>query len=199
MYVSLSCMLTPCVRQVIERCCHVKSESCWKSPGRARLNTSSAKVATLARDTQTLNIPSCRNLFSALRTSKSILYQHILSYPNSLPSTWPTERSSQSPSTTSSRLVSQQHAPEQQSKRPSLTLLQGRQKRKNEQLAQDIFGKNRRQSAPAAGNTKKTGPIGGSLASRVGVTKVCLADERHSSRASRLTISTAHSIDPSLE
>lgn len=40
MHASLSCMLTPCVRQVTKRCCHVKSESCWKSPGRARLNTS---------------------------------------------------------------------------------------------------------------------------------------------------------------
>jgi hypothetical protein len=56
---------------------------------------------------------------------------------------------------------------------PPLTTSPGRQKRKNEQLAQDIFGKNRRQSAPAAGNTKKA-PIGGSLASRVGVNKVGL-------------------------
>lgn len=50
---------------------------------------------------------------------------------------------------------------------------QGRQKRRNEQLAQDIFGKNRRSSAPATGNIKKA-PLGGSLASRVGVTKVRL-------------------------
>jgi hypothetical protein len=94
--------------------------------------------------------------------------------------------------------VSQQHAPDEHAKHLSLTSLQGRQKRKNEQLAQDIFGKNRRQSAPAAGNTKK-GPIGGSLASRVGVTKVCLAYQHYSSRPTPLTTSTAHSIDPSLE
>jgi hypothetical protein len=94
--------------------------------------------------------------------------------------------------------VSQQHAPDQHKKHRSLISLQGRQKRKNEQLAQDIFGKNRRQSAPAAGNIKK-GPIGGSLASRVGVTKVCLAGQHCISRPIRLTTSTAHSIDPSLE
>ncbi|OQO10667.1 hypothetical protein B0A48_03965 [Cryoendolithus antarcticus] len=46
-----------------------------------------------------------------------------------------------------------------------------RQKRKNEQLAQEIFGKNRRQSAPTAQQNGKKAPLGGSLASRVGVTK----------------------------
>jgi hypothetical protein len=119
---------------------------------------------------------SRRNIFSTLSTCDSTLCQHTLfTHKYSLTSRWSTERSSQSPSTTSSRLVSNQHAPDQHTRHPSLISIQGRQKRKNEQLAQDIFGKNRRQSAPAAGNTKKA-PIGGSLASRVGVTKVYLAD-----------------------
>jgi len=45
-----------------------------------------------------------------------------------------------------------------------------RQRRKNEALAQQIFGKNRRASTPSNGVRKPgTGP---SLASRVGITKV---------------------------
>ena len=49
----------------------------------------------------------------------------------------------------------------------------GRQKKKNEELASQILGKNRRASAPgpgAAGKAKNATP--GSLASRIGVTKV---------------------------
>ncbi|KAL2028511.1 hypothetical protein VTO58DRAFT_109541 [Aureobasidium pullulans] len=47
-----------------------------------------------------------------------------------------------------------------------------RQKRKAENLAQEIFGKNRRQSAPQNNNNKKQqSQLGGSLASRVGITK----------------------------
>ena len=47
-----------------------------------------------------------------------------------------------------------------------------RQKRKAENLAQEIFGKNRRQSAPQNNNNKKQQTqLGGSLASRVGITK----------------------------
>jgi len=49
-----------------------------------------------------------------------------------------------------------------------------RKKRKNEKLAAEIFGRNRRQSAPVAANTRNIRPaVGGSLASRVGVVKVC--------------------------
>lgn len=45
-----------------------------------------------------------------------------------------------------------------------------RQRRKNAALAQDIFGKNRRQSAPGAGvSSRKPGAVGSSLASRIGV------------------------------
>jgi hypothetical protein len=52
-----------------------------------------------------------------------------------------------------------------------------RTKRKAENLAQEIFGKNRRQSAPHNNsnnnnNKKPSTPLGGSLASRVGITKV---------------------------
>lgn len=43
-----------------------------------------------------------------------------------------------------------------------------RQRRKNEALAQQIFGKNRRASAPGAGNKAKSGSVP-SLASRIGV------------------------------
>lgn len=50
-----------------------------------------------------------------------------------------------------------------------LTCLIGRKKRKAEELAQQILGKNRRSNTPLG--PKKTAP-GGSLASRVGVTKV---------------------------
>lgn len=51
-----------------------------------------------------------------------------------------------------------------------------RQRRKNVNLAQEIFGKNRRSSAPGAGNVSrvKSGPVP-SLASRIGaagITKV---------------------------
>jgi hypothetical protein len=47
-----------------------------------------------------------------------------------------------------------------------------RQRRKNEALAQEIFSKNRRSSAPGAGlNNRKPG-TGPSLASRVGIAKV---------------------------
>lgn len=190
-----------------ESCC---SCCCWKSPGSERSDTSLSQSCNApSRQTNTTasppqayqayhTLPSRRSLFFALPPFNLTLCQYSLSHTKLLTSPWPTERSSQSPSTTSSRLVSQHHAPDKQIKHPSLISHQGRQKRKNEQLAQDIFGKNRRQSAPAAGNTKK-GPIGGSLASRVGVTKVFFADQNRSSRAARLTTSTAHSIDPSLE
>jgi hypothetical protein len=51
-------------------------------------------------------------------------------------------------------------------------VLVDRQRRKNEALAQEIFSKNRRSSAPGAGlNNRKPG-TGPSLASRVGVAKV---------------------------
>lgn len=46
-----------------------------------------------------------------------------------------------------------------------------REKRKNETLAKEIFGRNRRQSAPAAGPAARKAGTGPSLASRVGVTK----------------------------
>jgi hypothetical protein len=50
--------------------------------------------------------------------------------------------------------------------------LSDRQKRKAENLAQEIFGKDRRQSAPQNNfNKKSQTPLGGSLASRVGITK----------------------------
>lgn len=51
-----------------------------------------------------------------------------------------------------------------------------RQRKKNEALAQRLFGKNRRASAPGGGvSNRKNGVVPGSLASRVGpvgVTKV---------------------------
>jgi hypothetical protein len=54
--------------------------------------------------------------------------------------------------------------------------LTDRQRRKNETLAQEIFGKNRRASAPGAGtNIRKSASAAPSLASRIGtagVTKV---------------------------
>ncbi|QRD91769.1 S-adenosyl-L-methionine-dependent methyltransferase [Aspergillus flavus] len=46
-----------------------------------------------------------------------------------------------------------------------------RQKRKNEELANSILGKNRRTSAPGAGNNKAQNATQGSLASRIGVAK----------------------------
>ncbi|KAI4740014.1 hypothetical protein E4T50_09549 [Aureobasidium sp. EXF-12298] len=47
-----------------------------------------------------------------------------------------------------------------------------RQKRKAESLAQEIFGKDRRQSTPQNNSNRKSQtPLGGSLASRVGITK----------------------------
>ncbi|KAB8256459.1 S-adenosyl-L-methionine-dependent methyltransferase [Aspergillus pseudonomiae] len=46
-----------------------------------------------------------------------------------------------------------------------------RQKRKNEELANSILGKNRRTSAPGAGNNKAQTATQGSLASRIGVAK----------------------------
>ena len=52
----------------------------------------------------------------------------------------------------------------------STELVQGRKKRQAEELAKEIFGKGRRSSAPPSG--PKAG-LGGSLASRVGVNKVC--------------------------
>jgi hypothetical protein len=51
-------------------------------------------------------------------------------------------------------------------------LLTDRQRRKNEALAQQIFSKNRRASAPGAGIASRKPGAGPSLASRVGVTKV---------------------------
>lgn len=48
----------------------------------------------------------------------------------------------------------------------------GRERKKNEALATQIFGKDRRKSAPVGPG--KAGGLGGSLASRVGVQKVCL-------------------------
>jgi hypothetical protein len=88
--------------------------------------------------------------------------------PN-LTSKWSTARSNLFHSTTSSKLVCM-HAPHRL--KHAANNIQGRKQRRHEQLAQDIFGKNRRQSAPAAGNIRNA-PLGGSLASRVGVNKVC--------------------------
>lgn len=51
---------------------------------------------------------------------------------------------------------------------PVLIPLSGRERKKNEALADRIFSKNRRQSAPS----KLKAPTGPSLASRVGVKKV---------------------------
>ena len=82
---------------------------------------------------------------------------------------WSTARSNLFHSTTSSKLVCR-HAPHRLEH--AANNIQGRKQRRHEQLAQDIFGKNRRQSAPAAGNIRNA-PLGGSLASRVGVNKVC--------------------------
>jgi hypothetical protein len=48
-----------------------------------------------------------------------------------------------------------------------------REKRKNQTLAKEIFGRNRRQSAPTAGASRKPGS-GPSLASRVGVAKASI-------------------------
>jgi hypothetical protein len=81
---------------------------------------------------------------------------------------WSTARSNLFHSTTSSKLVCR-HAPHRLEH--AANNIQGRKQRRHEQLAQDIFGKNRRQSAPAAGNIRNA-PLGGSLASRVGVNKV---------------------------
>jgi hypothetical protein len=47
-----------------------------------------------------------------------------------------------------------------------------RQRRKNEALAQEIFSKGRRSSAPGAGVIHRKPGTGPSLASRVGVAKV---------------------------
>jgi hypothetical protein len=113
--------------------------------------------------------------------------------PN-LTSKWSTARSNPFHSTTSSKLVCR-HAP--QRPKHAANNIQGRKQRRHEQLAQDIFGKNRRQSAPAAGNTRNA-PLGGSLASRVGVNKVgSLVFEP--SRSLLLTTTAAHSIHPSLK
>lgn len=51
---------------------------------------------------------------------------------------------------------------------PSTYTILGRERKKNEALADKIFSKNRRQSAPS----KLKAPTGPSLASRVGVKKV---------------------------
>jgi hypothetical protein len=48
-----------------------------------------------------------------------------------------------------------------------------RQRRKNEALAQEIFGRGRRASGPAAGQGPRKPGTGPSLASRVGIAKVC--------------------------
>lgn len=62
-----------------------------------------------------------------------------------------------------------------------------RQRRKNENLAKEIFGKNRRASAPAGLNKRNNNKPGAapSLASRIGVigagvAKVCLVTELRS-------------------
>jgi len=47
-----------------------------------------------------------------------------------------------------------------------------RQRRKNEALAQEIFGRGRRASGPAAGQGPRKPGTGPSLASRVGIAKV---------------------------
>jgi len=149
----------------------------------------------LVRDRQTSGLPN--HHLHTVPVATFLFYLDPTALPSRFPahphlrtSQWSTERSSQSPSTISSRLVSNRHAPDQHVRRPSLMSIQGRQKRKNEQLAQDIFGKNRRQSAPAAGNTKKA-PIGGSLASRVGVTKVYFAHYQKDLRSRLLTPKSA--------
>lgn len=50
----------------------------------------------------------------------------------------------------------------------------GRRKKQAEKLAQEIFGKKGRSSAPPSGPKAS---LGGSLASRVGIVKVCIAIE----------------------
>ncbi|KAH0341850.1 hypothetical protein KCU81_g6007, partial [Aureobasidium melanogenum] len=80
----------------------------------------------------------------------------------------------------------------QQQEKPSLSfddmIKADRQKRKAENLAQEIFGKSRRQSAPQnnSNNKRSQTPVGGSLASRVGITK------RSSSAASLPTLGKQH-------
>ncbi|KUJ19942.1 uncharacterized protein LY89DRAFT_682770 [Mollisia scopiformis] len=60
-----------------------------------------------------------------------------------------------------------------------------RQRRKNESLAQEIFGKNRRASAPGAGKIKaKSGPVP-SLASRIGVAGITKRSASISARPAR--------------
>jgi hypothetical protein len=55
----------------------------------------------------------------------------------------------------------------------SLTRLStDRQRRKNEALAEEIFGRGRRASGPAAGSGPRKPGTGPSLASRVGISKV---------------------------
>ena len=54
-----------------------------------------------------------------------------------------------------------------------------RQRRKNEALANEIFGKGRRASAPGSGLGSRKTPSGPSLASRIGVAKVqCLEEQQ---------------------
>ena len=113
--------------------------------------------------------------------------------PN-LTSKWSTARSNLFRSTTSSKLVCR-HAPHRL--RHAANNIQGRKQRRHEQLAQDIVGKNRRQSAPPAGNIRNA-PIGGSLASRVGVNKVHTSSVQAGDHLF-LTTTIAHSIHPSLK
>jgi hypothetical protein len=56
-------------------------------------------------------------------------------------------------------------------------VLTDRQRRKNEALAEEIFSKGRRQSAPGAGVSNRKPGTGPSLASRVGVAKVHTTQE----------------------
>jgi hypothetical protein len=81
--------------------------------------------------------------------------------------------------------------------RMSLTRLPlDRQRRKNEALAQEIFGRGRHASGPAAGQGPRKPGTGPSLASRVGITKVqangnvsltkrCVSNTLHSSALPR--------------
>jgi hypothetical protein len=156
------------------------------SHGRSRI------VLLIGRGCRDIESPAlrdaCRNLTESLSGTLHINHYHhlrsishaIVHFNSSaqkliqprpsltLTSQWSTARSNRSHSTRSSKLVCR-HAPHRL--KHAANNIQGRKQRRHEQLAQDIFGKNRRQSAPAAGNTRNA-PLGGSLASRVGVNKV---------------------------
>ena len=94
---------------------------------------------------------------------------------------WPPEKKP-FPLTISFKLVSQYL---RQAQRARQLMRADRLRRKNEALAQEIFGKGRRSSTPANG-IRKLGP-GASLASRVGIAKVRMSLNYNYQRYSFLT------------